>query len=58
MTQTYQLAKNYCLFQKPLTVPTRTPLVDAGIGNLDDAGREGKFSGGGFSNVVMDRGAF
>lgn len=45
----------YCLFQKPLTVPTRAPLVDAGIGSLEDGGR---LSAGGFSNDVTDRGTF
>lgn len=56
MTRTYR--KNYDFFQKPLTVPPRAPLVDAGIGSLDDAEREGRFSAGGFSSVGMDRGAF
>ena len=54
MAQTHRLPRIYDLFQKPLTVPTRAPLTDAGIGNLDDE-REGT---GGFSSTALGRGAF
>lgn len=57
MAQTYWIPRIYDLLQKPLTVPTRAPLADAGIGNLDD-GREGIFCTGSFSSTALGRGAF
>lgn len=54
---TYCSPRNYCLFQKPLTVPTRVPLADAGIGNLDDVGRGGLCACS-FSVITMGRKTF
>lgn len=54
---TYRSPRDYCRFQKPLTVPTRAPLADAGIGNLDEVG-EGRLCTGDFSVMRMGRRTF